>query len=303
MIVVFGSINVDLVAHAAALPRAGITQFADRFVMGPGGKGANQALAARHAGAKVALHGCVGNDAFAPMAVATLRDAGVDVSGVVECDAPTGVALIHVNDAGENTITVAPGANARALCAQLSDEALSPQTTLLLQLEVPQREIELLVARARQRGARVVLNAAPARPLAPAMLAALDALIVNEHEAATLAQSLGLPSEPEKFASALAANGPAVVVTLGARGAIACARGETMRLAPPRVSVVDTVGAGDAFVGAFAAALDAGSPLAHALRLGVAAGSLACTQQGAQASLPKASAITALAATIAVAPG
>ncbi len=300
MIIVFGSINLDLVAHVRDLPRAGETRTGLSFTSGPGGKGANQALAARLAGAQVAMHGAVGRDAFAPTALARLRAAGVDLAGVRDVDAPTGIALIHVDAAGENTITVIPGANAQARAVDVDDAELGPTSTLLLQLEVPLSEIEALVSRARAAGARIVLNAAPVLPLARALLAELDVLVVNEHEAASLAVSLDVPAEPAAFASALATGRTAVVVTLGAAGALACTPDMRIEVPAPRVQAVDTVGAGDAFVGALAAAFDRGETLAFALTLGVAAGALACTRRGAQEALPERAEIASLAATLRV---
>lgn len=300
MITVFGSVNLDLVAHVRTLPRAGETQTAVSFASGPGGKGANQALAARRAGAQVAMHGAVGRDAFAAPALLHLRTAGVELAGIREVDAPTGIALIHVNAAGENTITVIPGANAQARAGHVSDADLRSTSTLLLQLEVPLSEIEELAARARTAGVRIVLNAAPALPLPRTLLAQLELLIVNQHEAACLAASLAVPAEAAAFATALATGRTAIVVTLGAAGAIACARDLRIEVPAPGVAVVDTVGAGDAFVGALAAALDRGETLASALTFGVAAGSLACTGQGAQEALPYSDAIESMAATLRV---
>ena len=299
MIAVFGSVNLDLVARVARLPRPGETLPGTSFATSPGGKGANQALAARKAGANVALHGAVGDDAFARPALALLHEAGVDVDGVRRVDAATGVALIHVEDSGENAITVIPGANAHAVASQVDDEALDRATTLLLQLEVPAGQSLLLANRARVHGARVVLNAAPAMPLDAAWLDALDVLIVNELEAATLAGGLSLPSDPDGFAATLGQQRAiTMIVTLGARGALAVAGGTRYAVPSLPVQCVDTVGAGDAFVGTFAAALDAGLKLPHALARSCAAGALACTHVGAQPSFVHAEALAAPAATL-----
>ena len=166
MVVVFGSINLDLVARVARIPAPGETLSGSMFFTTPGGKGANQALAARRAGADVALYGAVGRDHFASAALANLAAAGVRLEGVTQVEAATGIALIHVDDRGENAITVVPGANALARAEHVPDHRLAPGNSLLLQLEVPVPEVEALAMRAHRAGARVVLNAAPAAPLA-----------------------------------------------------------------------------------------------------------------------------------------
>jgi len=221
LIVVFGSINLDLTARVARLPRPGETIAGASFVTSPGGKGANQALAARRAGAHVALYGAVGRDTFAAPALALLDTAGVDLAGVRGTDRSTGVALIHVDDGGQNAITVVPGANALASAADVPDAMLGPATTLMLQFETPPCESLALATRARARGARVVLNPAPALPLSTAWLDAIDVLIANETEAGEIARPLGLPHSPRAFAAALAARpGRVVVVTLGPLGSL-----------------------------------------------------------------------------------
>jgi len=299
MIVVVGSINLDLTAQVARLPRAGETIAGRTFATDPGGKGANQALAARRAGADVALFGAVGNDAFAAPALALLRAGGVDLRGLRTVDARTGVALIHVDAAGENTITVIAGANAAVTADMLPDALLGPATLVLMPLEIPLAAVAAVASRARAAGARVLLNAAPAMALDAAMLSHVDVLVVNEHEAAVLAAPLGLPADPAEFCAAMAARfGHAAIATLGARGAVAATGAARIALRSPRVDVVDTVGAGDALTGALAAALDRGLALRDALREGVAAGALACTRRGAQASLPERGDIARLAATI-----
>ncbi len=283
MVVVFGSINLDLVARVARIPAPGETQAGHAFSMAPGGKGANQALAARSAGAAVAMFGAVGRDAFASVALANLATAGVDLSGVARTDAPTGVALINVADDGENAITVVAGANAHACGAQVPEALLAGGPTLLLQLEVPVPEVTLLAARARHAGARVVLNAAPAVCLPVAVLRSVDVLIVNEHEALVHARAWSLPAEPGAFLASLRERfGIATILTLGARGVIAVADDARIEIPAPEVAVVDTTGAGDAFAGTLSAALDRGTLLAGALEQAVRAGAWACTHPGAQ---------------------
>ena len=216
-------------------------------------------------------------------ALANLRAAGVDLEGVATVAAPTGVALINVADDGENAITVVPGANALARAASVPNGSLARGVTLLMQLEVPVAEVAALAARAHARGASVVLNAAPAVALPEALLPALDVLIVNETEAAAYAAAWRLPAAPAAFIAATTERfGVRVVITLGARGAMTAGDGGIANVPPPRVAVVDTTGAGDAFAGALAAALDRGVDAAGAVAAGVAAGALACTHRGAQ---------------------
>jgi ribokinase len=288
MVVVFGSINLDLVARVARIPAPGETLAGSTFATLPGGKGANQALAARRAGANVALYGAVGRDAFASVALANLSAAGVHLEGVMAVDIGTGVALIHVDDQGENAITVVPGANALARAAQVPDERLGGGNTLLLQLEVPIKEVEALATRAHRTGARVVLNAAPAARLSTALLRSLDVLIVNEHEASFYARALGAPEDPMAFGTyAREQFGIAVVLTLGAQGAVTIVDDHEVRLDSPRVDVIDSTGAGDALAGALVAALDRGATLPRALADGVSAGAAACTHPGAQSPVPR----------------
>lgn len=283
MVVVFGSVNLDLVARVPRLPRPGETIAGTDFAMVPGGKGANQALAARRAGAAVAMFGAVGGDAFAAAALGNLVAAGVDVAGVATVPASTGVALINVDARGENAITVVAGANAHARAALVPAASIGAGTTLLMQLEVPVPEVAALAARARAAGARVVLNAAPAEPLPDELWRVVDVLLVNEREALEYANAWQLPAAPASFIGAMDARfGVAVVLTLGARGAITRAEGALREVAPPPVTVVDTTGAGDAFAGALAAALDRGMALPEAMDAAVRAGALACTHPGAQ---------------------
>ena len=286
MVLVFGSINADLVARVATLPREGETQTASGYAVHPGGKGANQALAARRAGARVAMVGAVGRDGYADVALRALRDDGVDLSAMAASGGPTGIALVHVDAQGRNTITVVPGANADVRSAAVADAALGPATTVVLQLEVPFSETAALAKRAHDRGSRVILNVAPPAPLPDAMFVDVDVLVANEHEAAFVARESGLPSEPAGFCAAAADRWKlAAVVTLGADGLVAADAGHRYRVPAAPVDVRDTTAAGDAFVGALAAALDRGAPLPEALAEGVAAGTHACTSDGAQPSI------------------
>jgi ribokinase len=286
MVVVLGSINADLVARVPHLPREGETQAALGYAVHAGGKGANQALAARRAGADVALFGAVGRDGFAGVALAALRDAGVDLAGVEASDRPTGVALIHVDAQGRNTITVVAGANADARADAVADARLGSPTTVVLQLEVPLAEVAALASRARGRGARVVLNVAPPHPLSDPLLASIDVLVANEHEAQAVASARALPPDPAGFCAAAADRyGCAAIVTLGAQGLVAADGSHRYRVPASPADVRDTTAAGDAFVGALATALDRGAPFLEALAEGAAAGSHACTGEGAQPSI------------------
>ena len=296
MIVVFGSLNVDLVTPVERLPGAGETVIGAAYALHPGGKGANQALAARRAGAEVVLVGAVGRDAFAEIALSLLAADGVDLSHVARVEAPTGAAFIAVDAAGSNQIVVAAGANALARADTLAGMTLGEGDILLLQREVPEAECLAAARLMKQAGGRVVLNLAPAGPPEEDLLACLDVLVVNEHEALILAESLGWPErEPDDIARRCDAERHiACIVTLGAEGVVGWHGGVRRRLAAPVVAVVDTVAAGDSFTGAFAAALSAGYGFSGALQRGLAAGSLACMAAGAQPSVPRREAIEAL---------
>jgi ribokinase len=296
MIVVFGSINLDIVTRVERIPGPGETALGGDYASSPGGKGANQALAARRAGAKVALVGAVGEDEFADRALALLKADHVDLSATRKVAAPTGAAFIAVDGHGENAIVVASGANALAKASQLEALALGPEDIVVLQRETPAAEVEAAALYAKSKGAQVMLNLAPAGPPSETLLGALNFLIVNEHEALTLGKALRLLThEPQQVAAHVdRALGLTTIVTLGADGAVAYAKGARVAAPAPRVQVVDTTGAGDTFVGAFAAGLDRGLPFETAMRRGLVAGSLACTKPGAQPSMPYAAEIEAL---------
>jgi len=285
MIVVFGSINVDLIVPVPRLPRAGETVLGGDYAVLPGGKGANQALAARRAGAKVVLAGAVGADSFAGIALDLLRGDGVDTRLVRVVEQPTGCAAIMVSSEGENTIAVAPGANASARSDQVPDELLGAGTTLVVQMEVPPCETAMLIRRLRTRGGYSLLNLAPAVPIDIALLEEIDLVVANEGEAATTG------SDPEQLARRLRQG---LVVTRGAAGALALLR-DGIRIEVPALAIkpVDTTGAGDTFVGVLAAALDLGSPVEAALHRASAAAGLACLARGAQTAMPDEAAIAA----------
>jgi len=284
MILTFGSINVDLIVPVPYLPQPGETILGGNYVLLPGGKGANQALAARRAGSEVVLAGAVGKDSFAEIALDLLRRGGVDLHlvRVVE-QQPTGCAAIMVSDAGENAIAVAPGANASVLADQVPDELLDANTVFVAQMEVPLAETEALIRRVRLCGGRCLLNMAPALQFDLGLLSEIDLLVANEREAATL--EADLPGLGRRLRQAL-------VVTRGARGASVFLRDATSLEVPAlAIEPVDTTGAGDAFTGVLAAGIDEGLPLAAALRRASAAGALACLARGAQSALPERAAI------------
>lgn len=289
-VLVFGSVNVDFSLRVPSLPRPGETVMATQGALVPGGKGANQAHAAKRYGASVQLVGAVGDDALADVALGGLRPSGVALGGVRRlADHPTGLATVHVNDAGENAIAVVAGANA-AVCSDWVDDAqIDACKVLLLQWELSPSASMALARRARARGAAVLLNLAPARSLDALQPALLDWLLVNQTELALLCDHLDWPGlAPEAAVQALAgAWGCAVLVTLGAAGAVAgLPDGHCLRVPALPVRAVDSTGAGDTFCGVFAAALALGEGVDGALRSAAAAASLSCTQSGAQAAQP-----------------
>jgi ribokinase len=296
VITVFGSINLDLIGGVERLPEPGETVPGTSFATAPGGKGANQALAAARAGAGVRMMGAVGHDAIADEALALLRSGGVDLSRVRQVDGPTGVALILVGGGGENVIAVVPGANGAVGPADAEGLAFSADDVLLLQLEVPVAAIEAAARRARAAGARVLLNFAPFRHDALALLPLATHLVVNESECALIVAAVGPHGNtPEDQAVALAErHGAVVVVTLGSEGALAVADGRVTRQPAVPVRAIDTVGAGDTFCGYFAAGLAAGMTRERSLTVACAAGGLACTKSGAQPAIPYRSEVDAV---------
>ncbi|GAA4678784.1 ribokinase [Streptomyces chumphonensis] len=275
----------------------------------PGGKGANQAVAAARLGARAGLLARVGDDAHGRLLAASLADAGVDTGPVLTGGAPTGVALIAVDGRGDNTIVVSPGANGRLTPADVVDAraVLASAAVVSLQLEIPSASVAAAVRTAVAAGTRVVLNPSPPAPLPPDVLAACDPLVVNEHEARALLRSptggapatgsadAADPAEPADAAGraeALRRRGPrSVVVTLGAAGALVCGPQGTEHVPAPAVEAVDATGAGDAFTGALAWRLALGEDLASAVRFAVRVGAASVTRPGAQTSYPAADAL------------
>jgi len=287
-VVVLGSVNADLVLRCAALPLPGETVHGRDFLTLPGGKGANQAIAAARLGASVAFIGCVGDDDFGRTAQSVLAGEGIDTTHLhVVAGTATGVAMILVDDAGQNSIALAAGANA-ALTTDHVDAASSlfaGASLFVCQLESPLDVVRHAIGRARAAGVPVLLNPAPAQALPAALLADVDVLVPNETEAALLA---GSDLDPTAAAARLRAMGPAtVLLTLGADGLQIDAEGLVQRVpAPATGPVVDTTGAGDTFIGAFAAARVEGASVAAAAAFAQKAAALSVTRPGAVGGMP-----------------
>jgi len=291
-IVVLGSLNADLVVAVQRLPRPAETVLGDRLRTFPGGKGANQAVAAARLGGSVCMLGRVGQDAFGDLLLESLAADGVDTAAIErDRDEPTGVALIMVEEGGENLIAVAPGANARVSAREIERAAdcLDSESVLLLELEIPVAAVESAAIAARQRGSRVILNAAPATSGLPdGLLRQVDVLVVNEVEAASLfGGSVASVEDAAAVGRAALEHGAgAAIVTLGAAGAVVVEPGGVSTIGAYPVVAVDATAAGDAFVGALALSLLRGADLVAAARVGTAAGAAAVTRAGAQSSLP-----------------
>lgn len=283
-IVVFGSMNMDLMVRVARAPRSGETLHGRSFFTNPGGKGANQAVACARQGARVAMVGCVGEDDFGQ----TLRDAlaedGIDTANVRCVAGSTGVAVVMVDDEGENRITIIPGAND---LVRADAEALAGQY-LLLQFEVPMPEVALAAKIMRGKGATVVLNPAPVSQLPDELWSLVDVLVLNEIEAAELS---GLPvADPANAAAAATSlrrrGPPTVIVTLGSQGVLVADEAGCRHFPALEVQVVDTTAAGDTFIGAMCAARAAGQSMDAAVQRGIEAAAICVTRAGAQASIP-----------------
>jgi ribokinase len=289
-VLVIGSLNVDLIARAPRLPGPGETVIGGTFHIAAGGKGANQAVAAARMGAAVAMIGRIGDDDFGLLVRTELERAGVGLDHVrVERSVPTGTAHICVDARGRNAIVVASGANERLDDADVSRavSAWAGAALVVLQLEIPLATVAAAIREASARGLPVLLNAAPAQPLPGELLRAVAWLVVNEVEAEQLTgERIESPADAMRAASILRTGTQRVVVTLGAAGAVLLGEAPPTHVPVPRVEVLDTTAAGDAFVGALAAGLVRGDADETAVRDAVIAGSLACTKLGAIPSLP-----------------
>lgn len=288
-IIVVGSLNADLVVRAPRFPQPGETISGEDLKIIPGGKGANQSVAAARQGASVAMVGRVGNDSFGPELINNLKHNGVDTAHVqIDSEAATGTATIIVDAHGQNSIVLSPGGNGRVSPADLNTVSFSDYKLLLLQLEIPLEPVLAAAKRAKEKGLRVLLNPAPARTLPDELIALPDFIVPNEGELSLLTnQPVQDLASAENAARALLAQGAqTVIVTLGANGALIVNREVTKHIPAFQVDVVDTTAAGDAFIGGFASALLQNKPLGDAVRSGCACGALAATKFGAQPSMP-----------------
>ncbi|GIE83988.1 ribokinase [Actinoplanes regularis] len=288
--VVVGSANMDLVGLAEKLPRPGETVLGDDFVMTPGGKGANQAIAAARAGGTTTFLGAIGSDSFGVTLSSRLASTGVDTSQVRTSYGSSGVAVIMVDRAGENSILVSPGANRTFLDLTDDERArVAEADVLLCQQEIPMGTVAAALAAARESGTRTILNAAPARELPPGLLDQVDLLVVNETEAQTITGGSAADL------AALLALVPRVVLTLSGDGSRYADRdGRDVHVPAFSVEVVDTTAAGDAFCGALAVAWAEGRELLDAVRWANAAGAAAVRKIGASNALPSRAEIEAI---------
>ena len=289
MILVFGSLNADFFLSVRTFPAPGETVLTPGALVKAGGKGANQAAAAAKAGGLVKMVGAVGTDEVAKVPVTALRALGVDCSGMQVSELATGMAMIMVDERGENSIVVASGANTAVSAQAVAQTALNEDTILVMQMEVPPAENFKLLHRAKAAGVRTVLNVAPARPIPEADLKLADYLILNEIEADAVYNSLfekTFLGVEEKAAAIAEKTGGVCLITLGADGVVGAERGKMFKVSALPVKPVDTTGAGDAFVGIFAAMLDNGLDTRQAARYAAAGAGLACLKIGAQEALP-----------------
>lgn len=289
-IIVLGSINMDVVVTAPRHPELGETIFGDELHFIPGGKGSNQAVAAGRLGGDVQLVGRLGQDSFGDSLQIFLNGESLDLTYLARVeDAPTGTALITVNSSSENTIVVISGANQRIAVEDVADVPIGAEDVIVSQFEVPQPTLKALFQRAQTAGAKTVLNPAPASEFAEGLLPLIDYLIVNETELAYLAGSPLTDDEAqltEQARSLRHAPQQTIIVTLGAAGVLCIAADDVLRVAGRQVKAVDTTGAGDCFVGAFAVAISEGQPLQAALEFANLAASVSVQKLGAAVSLP-----------------
>ena len=289
MILVFGSLNADFFLQVKTFPLPGETVLTPNALIKAGGKGANQAAAAAKAGGLVKMIGAVGTDEVAKVPITALKALGVDCSAIQVSDQATGMAMIMVDEQGENSIVVASGANMTVQADAVTQAVLTTDTILVMQMEVPAEENFKLLRRAKASGMKTVLNVAPAREIPQADLNLIDYLILNEMEADTLYNSLYEKTflGVEEKAAALSEKTQGVcLITLGENGVVGAENGEIFKVPALSVTPVDTTGAGDAFVGIFAAMLDNGMDTRQAVRHAVAGSGLACLKMGAQEALP-----------------
>ena len=292
-VVVVGSLNMDLVVKAPRIPVPGETIQGENIRTFPGGKGANQAVAAARLGARVTMVGRVGNDAFGPGLIDNLSAAGVGTSHVlITDDTTTGTAIIVVGETGENMIVISPGANVKVSREDVkqSEDLLHQADLLLLQLEVPLETVEYAAYVASLHQTRVILNPAPAQKLPPGLISRVDYLIPNEIEASQLTgvEVRDIQSAEEAALKFFDIGVPVVIITMGKNGALVATKENVTHIPAKKTNAVDTTAAGDAFVGGLVAALARSLPIEEAVQHAIAAGTLAVTKFGAQTSLPTA---------------
>ncbi|MCL4269413.1 MAG: ribokinase [Anaerolineales bacterium] len=287
-IIVIGSLNADLVVKSPRFPQPGETISGEDLQIIPGGKGANQAVAAARQGVGVAMVGRVGSDSFGPFLLENLKSNQVNTSHVLVDESATGTAIIVVDANGQNSIVLSPGANGKVTPADVDSASFLNAKLLLLQLEIPTPTVLRAAQKAREHGLTVILNPAPAKSLPAELLANVDILIPNESELALLTNlPVNDASSAEVAAKDLLKLGiKTVIVTLGSKGALLVTSTQVTHIDAYKVSVVDTTAAGDAFIGGFASAMLSGTSLEESVRYGCACGALATTKFGAQPSLP-----------------
>ena len=287
-VLVFGSINADLVFPLDKLPTKGETVLGSKYSFHPGGKGANQAVAASKAGAEVLFVGCLGNDGFSQDLINSLKNSNVDTSLIKKVNSPTGCAAIGVDLSGENQIMVAAGANLNVAASQVPDNLLNSSTIVILQMEIRPSENWSLIKRAKDRGAVIILNIAPAAGVPLEILNLIDFLIVNEHEVLFLSRDLGILEErPVEAAKKIVElTNQTCVLTLGDNGAFGASPLEAFHVPALAIKPIDTTAAGDCFVGWLAARLASGDNLEKSMRWASVAAGKACLKSGAQTSLP-----------------
>lgn len=287
MIHVLGSINIDYSCSVESLPQPGETIIGNHLFTTPGGKGANQAVAARRAGSQVSMTGAVGSDEIATQALSCLAADEVDTTQVATVDGPTGCAFVFVDAKSENQIVIVPGANAAVSPSQAGSLSAAPGDILLLQLEVPTSIVALAAETASKQGATVIANLAPYQSMPAEFFTSVDILLVNETEAAQLAAELHLPDTADSIAITLSRSlDTTVVLTLGANGVIAASATDTIEIPGLSVDAIDTVGAGDTFAGYLGSRLEQGDSLEAACRTANLAAATACTKSGAQTAIP-----------------
>ncbi|MEC3880992.1 ribokinase [Parapedobacter sp. 10938] len=290
-IIVVGSMNMDMVVKTSHIPQPGETVLGGSFFMNPGGKGANQAVAVARLGGEVAFVGKIGDDIFGKQSAQLFDEEGVDINGILsDHDSPSGIALITVDEQGENSIVVAPGANAHLEPADVARvlEKYPDSKILLMQLEVPMRTVEFAAQHAREKGMQVILNPAPANALVPNVFHLVDILTPNVNEAEALSGvKIVDVSSARRAAERIREQGVKhVIVTLGKDGAVVLEEDAFHHIPAPVVETVDTTAAGDVFNGALAVALAEGKELIDATSFACRAASIAVTKMGAQSSIP-----------------